>query len=201
MNIHRAQFTGRVYRRDDFLGGRRLENVSPGRSIVGKFSATSRLLKQQRPVRVSATPVRTRAIHLYLIHEAFYVVDLLDHGYAHVPEKVRQAWKALVEDSVSDRPQIVLGLLAVDARNEPSPLDLRRQDCRGDAGIPYVVLLTKSQQTRPVGSRVGDWVGGSRFSRSRGSYLLDAQGLGVPGMWQAIRSRFRLDIRIVNSDI
>jgi GTP-binding protein len=53
-----------------------------GRSNVGKSSLINSLLGSKTIVRVSSTPGRTRLLNIFLVNDAFYLVDLPGYGYA-----------------------------------------------------------------------------------------------------------------------
>lgn len=189
MNTDRVQFIRCAYRRAEFPVDDRPEIVFLGRSNVGKSSAINGLLNQSSLARTSSTPGRTRGIGFYLVDEAFYFVDLPGYGYAKVPERVRRSWKDLIEAYLADRPQLILGLLIVDARHEPKPLDLQMRDWLLSAHVPYLVLLTKAdklprhqlmrsvQRARPV------------FSPAEVIPFSARTGLGVKQVWRVIRAR------------
>ncbi|RMG46306.1 MAG: YihA family ribosome biogenesis GTP-binding protein [Acidobacteria bacterium] len=189
MNTDRVQFIRCAYRRAEFPVDDRPEIVFLGRSNVGKSSAINSLLNRSSLARTSSTPGRTRGIGFYLVDEAFYFVDLPGYGYAKVPERVRRSWKDLIEAYLADRPQLILGLLIVDARHEPKPLDLQMRDWLLSAHVPYLVLLTKAdklprhqlmrsvQRARPV------------FSPAEVIPFSARTGLGVKQVWRVIRAR------------
>ena len=55
----------------------------------------------------------------------------------------RRAWGKLIEKYLAERQQLVLSILIVDARHEPSPLDLQMKSWLQHSGIPYLVVSTK----------------------------------------------------------
>jgi len=189
VKIHSAQFISSVYRRDDFPQGGEPEIIFVGRSNVGKSSVINSLLKAPRLARTSSTPGRTQAINFYLINEAFYFVDLPGYGYAQAPETVRRSWQALCEAYLTNRPEIALGLLIVDARHEPKPLDVQMRDWLAHVGIPYAVLLTKADKL--PGHDL------ARLAKSAAPVFPSVEvfpfsavtRLGVEDVWRAIRAR------------
>ncbi len=146
MKIKSAQFISSVYHPGEFLTDRRPEIILLGRSNVGKSSVINALLNRSSLARTSSRPGRTQSINFYLINEVFYFVDLPGYGYAKVPEAQRRSWKRLVESYLTDRIQIVLGMLVVDARHEPKPLDMQMRDWLTQAQVPCVVILTKADK-------------------------------------------------------
>lgn len=122
------------------------EVVFFGRSNVGKSSLINSLLRVSGLARTSATPGRTQHINFFRIDEAFYFVDLPGYGYARAPEEVREGWAAMIETYLNDRPQIALGVLIVDARLDPTPLDRQMHDWMGAGQLACCVAATKADK-------------------------------------------------------
>jgi GTP-binding protein len=136
-----------------------------------------------------------------LINEAFYFVDLPGYGYAHVPADIRRSWKALCEAYLTHRPEIILGLLMVDARHEPKPLDVQMRDWLTHIGIPYVVLLTKADKlAQPALTRLAKQAA-HVFPSVEVVPFSALTHLGVPDVWRAIRARLGREIRSTNIEI
>lgn len=62
-----------------------------GRSNVGKSSTINALTKQKGLAIVSSSPGRTQGLNIFLINEAFYLVDLPGYGFAKLSKEDR-AW-------------------------------------------------------------------------------------------------------------
>ncbi len=114
-----------------------------GRSNVGKSSLLNGLLGVKGLARTSSTPGRTQTINFFLINESFYFIDLPGYGYAKASKTDRLAWGKLIEKYLAERTQLVLSILIVDARHEPSPLDLQMQSWLQHFGLSYLVVSTK----------------------------------------------------------
>ena len=119
------------------------EIVFMGRSNVGKSSVINSLLKVKGLARTSSTPGRTQSINFFLINEKFYFVDLPGYGYAKISLDKRREWGKLIESYLAERSQLVLSILIVDARHEPTPLDLQMKSWLQHYGLPYLVVSTK----------------------------------------------------------
>ncbi len=120
------------------------EVVFAGRSNVGKSSLLNALLRRKGLARVSKTPGRTQQVNFFATPDLGIFVDLPGYGFARAPEKVRQQWKKLVDAYLhADRP-VAMCLLLVDARHEPTPLDVQMRDWLEHAGLPFRVVLTKA---------------------------------------------------------
>lgn len=117
-----------------------------GRSNVGKSSLMNSLLQVTGLARTSSTPGRTQSLNFFLINEAFYFVDLPGYGYAKVSRDKRQEWGRLIEKYLAERQQLVLSILIVDARHEPSPLDIQMKTWLQHFELPYLVVSTKADK-------------------------------------------------------
>jgi GTP-binding protein len=153
VKIRSVEFVGAVAR----PGGPKPEGLPEvafsGRSNVGKSSLINRLLGRTRtPIaRVSNTPGKTREINFFSVDVLptegdpleFFLVDLPGYGYARVPDRVRAAWKPLMEDYLkrSDALQGVLQL--IDVRHAPTDDDLQMVEFLAGLGTPTLIVLTK----------------------------------------------------------
>jgi GTP-binding protein len=104
------------------------------------------LLKVTGLARTSSTPGRTQSLNFFLINDSFYFVDLPGYGYAKVSKDKRQEWGQLIEKYLAEREQLVLSILIVDARHEPSPLDLQMKSWLQHFELPYLVVSTKADK-------------------------------------------------------
>ncbi len=159
-----------------------------GRSNVGKSSLINSLLGVKGLARTSSTPGRTQSINFFLINEEFYFVDLPGYGYAKTSKENRRAWGKLIEKYLAERQQLVLSILIVDARHEPSPLDLQMKSWLQHFGLPYLVVATKVDKLSANEQR--------RF-RQRAQEILDTErvfayssltGEGAGPVWDEIRA-------------
>ncbi|MBP1678841.1 MAG: engB, partial [Bacteroidetes bacterium] len=91
--------------------------------------------------RPSSEPGKTRELNYYLINKAFFFVDLPGYGYAKVPEQVRSSWGKLIEQYLKSREQLSLVVQLVDARHEPTELDMMMVGWLDYYEIPFLVAL------------------------------------------------------------
>ena len=143
MKITDAKFIAAATVPTSFPKGNKPEVAFLGRSNVGKSSLMNSLLGVKGLARTSSTPGRTQSINFFLINEQFHFVDLPGYGYAKVSKDARQEWGKLIEKSLAEREQLVLSILIVDARHEPSPLDLQMKSWLQHFELPYLVVSTK----------------------------------------------------------
>jgi GTP-binding protein len=117
-----------------------------GRSNVGKSSLLNKLCNRKNLARSSATPGKTREINYYILNNSLYFVDLPGYGYAKVPEQMKAGWKNLIENFLKRGDPIALAVQLIDARQEPTPLDLMMMDWLEYYEVPYVLVLTKADK-------------------------------------------------------
>ena len=117
-----------------------------GRSNVGKSSLINSLLGVKGLARTSSTPGRTQLINFFLINEAFYFVDLPGYGYARVPTEIKQEWGPMIEKYLATRKNLVLSIIIVDSRHNPSKLDLMMKEWLEARQQPFLIVATKADK-------------------------------------------------------
>jgi len=117
-----------------------------GRSNVGKSSLINKLCSRKGLARSSSDPGKTRELNYYLVNKRFYFVDLPGYGYAKVPEQIRSSWGKLIELYLKGRDQLSLVVQLVDARHDPTALDMMMVGWLDYYQVPFVVVLTKSDK-------------------------------------------------------
>jgi len=117
-----------------------------GRSNVGKSSLINSLCNRKSLARSSSDPGKTRQLNYYLINKQFYCVDLPGYGFAKVPEQIRSSWGKLIEQYLKTRRQLALVVQLVDARHEPTALDMMMVGWLEYYDIPFIVTLTKADK-------------------------------------------------------
>jgi GTP-binding protein len=122
------------------------EVAAVGRSNVGKSSLLNCLFGVKGMAFVSKTPGRTQVVNFYRVGSEMVLVDLPGYGFAKVPAAVRRKWDSLVTSYLFERRALVLVLLLVDARREPMENDREVRDLLERAGLPYIVVATKTDK-------------------------------------------------------
>jgi GTP-binding protein len=146
-----VQFLKSVLKKDDLPkdNENRKEIVFVGRSNVGKSSLLN-YLTGRNIAKVGKTPGRTRAINYFIWDfDGFktYLVDLPGYGFARGDKKEIENWKRLIETYFRERKdRIALVLLLVDAKVGPTEQDIQMMDWLEYLGIPYTVVLTKTDK-------------------------------------------------------
>ncbi len=121
------------------------EVVFSGRSNVGKSSLINRVLERRGLARTSATPGKTASINFYRL-ESMRMVDLPGYGYAKVSDAERKRWNALIQGYFDADRDLRLVLQLVDMRHAPSKEDRQMINYFVEAGIPFVVVMTKADK-------------------------------------------------------
>ena len=117
-----------------------------GRSNVGKSSLINALLSRRSFARVSSAPGKTITVNFYEVDEKAYFVDLPGYGYAKRSKTEQEAFAAVTDgfftaNQTSDRLKLVVQL--VDVRTGPTADDIMMIQYLWDAGLPFLVALTK----------------------------------------------------------
>ena len=146
MKITSAEFITSIYDLRKLPKSVLPEFVFVGRSNVGKSSMVNKLCNRKSLAKIGSVPGKTRQLNYFLINEEFYLVDLPGYGYAKVPEQIRAGWRKLVEQYVSDRQNVSMVFVLIDARHEPTYLDELMVTWLEYYEIPYVIVLTKSDK-------------------------------------------------------
>jgi len=165
MKITSAKFVAAASDPASFPRDYKPEVAFLGRSNVGKSSLLNSLLNVKGLARTSSTPGRTQSINFFLINESFFFVDLPGYGYAKTSKEKRQEWGKLIEKYLAEREQLMLSILIVDARHEPSPLDLQMNSWLQHFELPYLVVSTKVDKLS-VNERRKSWQNTKRVLNS-----------------------------------
>jgi GTP-binding protein len=122
-----------------------------GRSNVGKSSLLNRLSSVSNnndEARVGKTPGATASVNLYAFYDKnkqslLGFVDLPGFGYARLSKEIQESVQQTAERYLGSRKELVLGILLVDIRREPTEDDRIVLAALYDMGVPIVVVATK----------------------------------------------------------
>lgn len=117
-----------------------------GRSNVGKSSLINTLIQRRDMVKTSSKPGCTQLINFFMINETLSFVDLPGYGYAKVSKKIRSQWQPMVEQYLSHRRNLLGLILLIDIRRDPAKEEFDMMDWLETHGMPYLVILTKSDK-------------------------------------------------------
>jgi GTP-binding protein len=146
MKILSAEFVTGAVQPSQFPASLLPEVAFAGKSNVGKSSLINALLNRKHLVKTSSTPGKTREINFFRVNGAFTFVDLPGYGYAEAPKQVQRGWQALLEGYLTGRAVLRGVVLIVDARHDPSPLDIRLKDFLASHGVPILAVANKADK-------------------------------------------------------
>jgi GTP-binding protein len=146
-----------------FFAAQKLEGLPPtdapevafcGRSNVGKSSLINALAGHHGLARVSHTPGRTRQLNFFAAGEdngpRLTLVDMPGYGFAAASKAVKADWQGLMFDYLRGRPTLRRVILLMDARIETKDGDRAAMDLLGEAAVPFQIVLTKADDTKPA---------------------------------------------------
>ena len=116
-----------------------------GRSNVGKSSLINRVLNRKSLARTSATPGKTITVNFYRL-DTMRLVDLPGYGYAKLSRSEKQRFSDAIGNYLSDDRDLRLVLQLIDMRHAPTADDKQMLEALAESGLPFVVVLTKSDK-------------------------------------------------------
>lgn len=117
-----------------------------GRSNVGKSSLINILTGRKKLAMVSGTPGKTKLINHFLIDNSWYLVDLPGYGFAKVSKTEREKWDLMIREYILHRENLVNVFVLVDGSIPPQTIDLDFIRWLGISGIPFAIVLTKTDK-------------------------------------------------------
>jgi GTP-binding protein len=146
MKIISAEFLTGAVRPGQYPASQLPEFAFAGRSNVGKSSLIRSLLNRKKLVRTSGTPGKTREINFFRINGELSFADLPGYGFARVSAKLQDQWKIMIEDYLLTRKNLQAVIFIVDARREPTKLDIELKSWLDTEGVRYIIAATKSDK-------------------------------------------------------
>lgn len=122
-----------------------------GRSNVGKSSLINTLLGRKKLARVSSSPGKTITVNFYSVDKKIYLVDLPGYGYAKRSAEDKKRWSSLTDGFFTARKEGDTSLKGIaqliDMKAGPTSDDVLMLDYLNTVGIPYFIVVTKSDKT------------------------------------------------------
>lgn len=146
MKIKQTEFVISAVRPDQYPVDGLPEIALAGRSNVGKSSLINRMMIRKNLARTSSQPGKTQQLNYYRVNERIYLVDFPGYGYARVSKKQREQFGVMIETYLRDREQLVLQLLVIDIRHEPSKDDVLMYEWLKHYEIPTCIVATKADK-------------------------------------------------------
>jgi len=146
MKIKQTEFVISAVRPNQYPEDGLPEIALAGRSNVGKSSLINKMMLRKNLARTSSQPGKTQQLNYYRVNEEIYLVDFPGYGYAKVSKTQREQFGVMIETYLRDREQLVLQLLVIDIRHEPSKDDVLMYDWLQHYEIPTCIVATKADK-------------------------------------------------------
>lgn len=129
----------------DFPVSKLKEVAIAGRSNAGKSSLLN-VWAKEKIAKVSQAPGKTRLLNFFNMNDSYILVDMPGYGYASRGAEELKTWRKMIENYLSQRPQLAGMLILMDmARDWQDDEELLTQFVmRHD--IPVAVGLTKADK-------------------------------------------------------
>jgi GTP-binding protein len=141
-----ASYLLNAHRLDQLPADTGAEIAFAGRSNAGKSTALNKICDQTGLARTSKTPGRTQQLVVFLLDEAHRLIDLPGYGYAKVPDKLRDHWRATLDAYLRTRESLKGIVLVMDARHPLREFDRMMLDFARATGRESLCLLTKADK-------------------------------------------------------
>ncbi len=137
--------------------------------------------------RTSSQPGRTQALTFFKIENRWVFVDLPGYGFARVPRRVRDRWGPMIEEFLKVEERLKLGIVIIDARHQPSPLDLQMVDYLKRFRVATQVVATKVDKLSTNQRRKALGSAGQRLGETNIIPYSSVTGEGKKDLWRIIR--------------
>ena len=118
-----------------------------GRSNVGKSSLVNMLADVKGLAKTSGTPGKTKLINFFRINDRWTLVDLPGYGFAKVSRAKQSEFNESVSGYLNGRENLKQVFALLDSQLEPLDTDLAFIDWLQKCGIPYSIILTKTDRS------------------------------------------------------
>ena len=146
MTIRKSRFVRSLSAFAEFPGQGLPEIAMVGKSNVGKSSLINSLTGNSKLARTSAEPGKTRLVNLYLIDEAYFLVDLPGYGFAKAPKQEKEKWAEMIEGYLRASKHLRRVFQLVDLRHAPTEDDQLMVEYLRHYEIPFTVVATKADK-------------------------------------------------------
>ena len=146
MTIRKAKFVKSMSAFGEFPGQGLPEIAMVGKSNVGKSSLINNMAGNSHLARTSSEPGKTRLVNLYLINEAFFLVDLPGYGFAKAPKQEKQQWAEMIEGYLKGSGHQKRVFQLVDIRHAPTEDDQLMVEYLRHYDLPVTGVATKADK-------------------------------------------------------
>lgn len=146
MKINSVNLEVSAVRRSQYPTDNKPEFLLVGRSNVGKSSFINTLIHRKNYARTSASPGKTQTINFYLVNDSFYLVDAPGYGYAKINKAKQKKFGLMMEDYLTNRPNLKQVFMLVDFRHKLSNDDIMMYNFLKYYKLPVTIVATKTDK-------------------------------------------------------
>ena len=146
MNITKAEYIKGATTEEHYPEESVPEMMVAGRSNVGKSSFINSYTNHKALAKTSGKPGKTQVLNFFNISDKIHIVDVPGYGYAKVSKSIIEAFGRMIEEYMTVRESLILGILLVDFRHAPSKEDLAMFGLYQFYEIPTLVICTKKDK-------------------------------------------------------
>ena len=146
MNITKAQYMKGATTELQYPEESVPEIMVAGRSNVGKSSFINSFTNHKALAKTSGKPGKTQVLNFFNISDKIRLVDVPGYGYAKVSKSMIEAFGVMIEEYMTVRETLILGISLVDFRHEPTKEDIAMFDLYKHYDIPVLVICTKKDK-------------------------------------------------------
>ncbi len=146
MKIQSAKFITSLAQYGLFPGRGLPQIAVVGRSNVGKSTMINTLCGQKNLAKTSGTPGKTRLINVFLLNDAFHLIDLPGYGYAKVSKQEILRWGDMMQQYFAQADTLRAVIHLTDIRHDPTRDDQDMAQFLRDSGIPFISVVTKADK-------------------------------------------------------
>lgn len=143
MRINSVELVISAVRRSQYPTDNKPEFLLVGRSNVGKSSFINTLINRKNYARTSSNPGKTQTINFYLVNDKFYLVDAPGYGFANLSKVNKKKFGLMMEDYLTNRPNLKQVFMLIDFRHKPTSDDLMMYEFLKHYQIPVTIVATK----------------------------------------------------------
>lgn len=150
MKINNVNLVISAVRRSQYPTDGKPEFLLVGRSNVGKSSFINTIIQRKNYARTSGTPGKTQTINFYLVNDEFYLVDAPGYGFANISKSIRKKFGLMMEDYLTNRPNLKQVFMLIDFRHKPSNDDVLMYEFLKHYNIPVTLIATKADKVSVI---------------------------------------------------
>ena len=153
MQIHQSEFIKSHISFDSLTETSRPEFAFVGRSNVGKSSLINMIAGGKKNIAlVSSKPGRTQMINEFLINKKWNLIDLPGYGYAKTSKSQKNKFQEFVSDYLLNHENLTCVFSLIDSKIPPQQIDLEFTKWLMEAEIPFILIFTKADKSKPNAS-------------------------------------------------